>query len=781
MEQSFTINAPENNVIDGVERVTINGSITSGDKDYNNIKFPEKVVEFLDNDLPTVGTISGSVWFDSNADGLRDTGELATDVGTIFIDLNKNGLRESEEPSHPINTDGSFSFHNLVPAKYLIGIELPFGYFPTHPNGSQSSVVYLEETSVSASFSISGSDEVYHDKYTQLISSKNIFGEYGYDGSGQTVVVIDTGIELNHSFFGKDENGDGVSDRIIFEKDFTNENDNTANDQNGHGTHVAGIIAGASETLPGIAPGANLIALQALTASGSGGAAGLEDALSWCIENAEKYNISVINMSLGFPTNETEPLEWFLTDELLALKQLGVSTVSASGNDYQYYQTAGVAYPSSDPYSMSVGAVFHSDVGRAHGANSSTADQIAAFSQRDPDQTTIFAPGVYMPASWINGSTKSISGTSMAAPVIAGAIAVMQEASETILGRRLLVDEVEQILRENSDTIFDGDDEDDNLVHTEAQYPRLNMEETIKAIEFLKQPGVHAVDLKAGDTFEGNFGIALSGETASMQIDESSGLKVIGGSASDYIIGSNNSDNIHGGAGNDAIFSNGGADNIYTGSGNDVAVISGEGTLVSTGSGQDEIFLSSDARNITITDFDTVNAGVELVKKFIGTEGDDILYSITEGIELISGGAGDDTIYGFSQSDLLVGGAGQDTIFGGEGDDLIIASAGADLIEGGYGNDLFVFDANSVFSNSSNTHIINDFELDRDTLAVFDSEFFEMPAFDEINGELFLNYRGNALVELEGYSMEQVNSLEIAILSNSQIYELETTYNIDFV
>ena len=51
-----------------------------------------------------------------------------------------------------------------------------------------------------------------------------------------------------------------------------------------------------------------------------------------------------------------------------------------------------------------------------------------------------------MPASWINGSTKSISGTSMAAPVIAGAIAVMQEASETILGRRLLVDEVEQIL-----------------------------------------------------------------------------------------------------------------------------------------------------------------------------------------------------------------------------------------------------------------------------------------------------------------------------------------------
>ena len=54
------------------------------------------------------------------------------------------------------------------------------------------------------------------------------------------------------------------------------------------------------------------------------------------------------------------------------------------------------------------------------------------------------------------------------------------------------------------------------------------MEETIKAIEFLKQPGVHAVDLKAGDTFEGNFGIALSGETASMQIDESSGLKVIG-------------------------------------------------------------------------------------------------------------------------------------------------------------------------------------------------------------------------------------------------------------
>ena len=72
----------------------------------------------------------------------------------------------------------------------------------------------------------------------------------------------------------------------------------------------------------------------------------------------------------------------------------------------------------------------------------------------------------------------------MAAPVIAGAIAVMQEASETILGRRLLVDEVEQILRENSDTIFDGDDEDDNLVHTEAQYPRLNMQKQLRLLNF---------------------------------------------------------------------------------------------------------------------------------------------------------------------------------------------------------------------------------------------------------------------------------------------------------
>ena len=113
-------------------------------------------------------------------------------------------------------------------------------------------------------------------------------------GGGIIVAVLDTGIDLDHSHFGPDQNSDGVADRILFSKDFTNENDNSANDTNGHGTHVAGIIGSGSMTLEGIAPECSLIGLQVLSASGRGTYKGIENALKWCVENALKFNISVV-------------------------------------------------------------------------------------------------------------------------------------------------------------------------------------------------------------------------------------------------------------------------------------------------------------------------------------------------------------------------------------------------------------------------------------------------------------------------------------------------------
>jgi subtilisin family serine protease len=84
----------------------------------------------------------------------------------------------------------------------------------------------------------------------------------GIDGRGVSVVVIDTGIDLNHSFFGPDANHDGVADRIVYAYDFSGSNDSNASDTFGHGSNVTSIVASQDGTYPGMAPGVNIIALK---------------------------------------------------------------------------------------------------------------------------------------------------------------------------------------------------------------------------------------------------------------------------------------------------------------------------------------------------------------------------------------------------------------------------------------------------------------------------------------------------------------------------------------
>ena len=321
----------------------------------------------------------------------------------------------------------------------------------------------------------------------------------GIDGRGFSTAIIDTGINLNHPYFGADSNGDGVSDRIVYDQDFADD-DLDATDVNGHGTNVSSIAAandtnaGDGGNFTGIAPGANVISLKVFSDSGSGNGGGTEQALQWIlgsdngVSRITRFNIASVNMSLSDGGNYNTPQTLYdLSDELLRLSNLGVIVVSASGNDFFNFGSAqGVAYPSADPNSLSIGAVFDANVGnnfsgRGSVANTSAADRIAPFSQRDQTQTTVFAPGAQITGAGLNdtpgtpGFTSTLSGTSMAAPHVAGMAVLAQQLAVQELDRRLTPTEFRNFLRETGVTINDGDDENDNVTNTGLDFRRVDM------------------------------------------------------------------------------------------------------------------------------------------------------------------------------------------------------------------------------------------------------------------------------------------------------------------
>ena len=259
----------------------------------------------------------------------------------------------------------------------------------------------------------------------------------GINGQGQTVVVIDTGINLNHSFFGADANNNGVADRIVYSFDFSGANDANANDVNGHGSNVASIVGSQDATYTGMAPGCNIIALKVFPDSGSATLGDIEEALQWVVANRAAYNIVSVNMSLGNGTNNNSATPAsFINDEIATLKNNNVAVVCASGNSFYDYQTQGVSFPSSDPNAWSVGAVWDRNTGGWSWVGgpidfSTGPDRIISFSQRSTTMTTVFAPGGQIWGATADGDPHGSvwyqSGTSQASPHIAGLVADMQQ------------------------------------------------------------------------------------------------------------------------------------------------------------------------------------------------------------------------------------------------------------------------------------------------------------------------------------------------------------------
>lgn len=241
----------------------------------------------------------------------------------------------------------------------------------------------------------------------------------GYEGKGIGIAVIDTGVAPHDDLV-------NPNNRIIAFKDLVNRK-TAVYDDNGHGTHVAGIIAGngfsSKGKYLGIAPKANIIAIKALDENGGGSSSSIIEAISYIIETKDRYNIKIINLSVGTPaTNDCahDPLCKAVEKAI----QAGLIVVVAAGNSGPDKGT--ILSPGTSKNAITVGAVDHRNTINPED------DTLATFSSRGPTEEGLIKPDIFAPGVNINSlsntklnSYTSLSGTSMATPLVSGSVALL--------------------------------------------------------------------------------------------------------------------------------------------------------------------------------------------------------------------------------------------------------------------------------------------------------------------------------------------------------------------
>jgi len=279
-------------------------------------------------------------------------------------------------------------------------------------------------------------------------------------GGSQSVCILDTGIDIDHPDF---------AGRILAQKCFceysdyggggccpdTTTEDNNASDDDGHGTHVAGIV-GANGGISGIATDVGLVVVKIMDNNGDGSSSDFEDGLQWCIDNAATYNISVITASLGAATKKTSSCDADVnatTSIINAAVAAGISVTVATGNDGW---DDGITWPSCISSATPVGAVSKSDV---LWYNRNSLLKLLGIG-RDVNSTDYL------------GSYEERGGTSMATPMVAGAISVLNQVL-SLTSQSKTPSEIEDIFYDTGETISELGN----------NYSRINLYDAILSID----------------------------------------------------------------------------------------------------------------------------------------------------------------------------------------------------------------------------------------------------------------------------------------------------------
>lgn len=243
----------------------------------------------------------------------------------------------------------------------------------------------------------------------------------GLSGENVTVAVMDTGIVPHPDF----------DNRILGFLDCVNKK-NMLYDDNGHGTHVAGILAGNGRMSPnrcyhGIAPKANLLIVKVLDKNGNGNTANVLRGVDWLIKNKDKYRIRLLNISVGMLKNAGGKEKQELLDAVDLVWDAGIMVVTAAGNNGPKENT--VTIPGISRKVLTVGCM------------DDRIDQTGTYIGKDgysgagPTDCCIMKPEILAPGTNVISCGTDLknyvkkSGTSMAAPVVTGALALAFEHS----------------------------------------------------------------------------------------------------------------------------------------------------------------------------------------------------------------------------------------------------------------------------------------------------------------------------------------------------------------
>lgn len=256
----------------------------------------------------------------------------------------------------------------------------------------------------------------------------------GRTGIGTAIAVLDTGVDFTRSEFGScSAPGVPAGCRVVAALDTAP--DDGSRDSIGHGTWVAGVTTA-------VAPGTGIVAIDVFD-GGTAWSSDIIEGIDWVIDNRAAYNIVALNMSLGDGSKYTTACSNKLSNPyrqpIIDARNAGILSIVSSGNDGF---SDGIANPACTPEAVSVGATYDANVGARTWTSpepdctdsSTAADKVACFSN-SAGFLTMLAPGAL---TTVTGAT--VAGTSVASPVVSGAVALLAQAypadsATTRLGR----------------------------------------------------------------------------------------------------------------------------------------------------------------------------------------------------------------------------------------------------------------------------------------------------------------------------------------------------------